>query len=165
MARIRKSRYSPFRYPVIRMHISLNRGILVATDGSVAAARAETVAATIAAGCGCRLTIATISRGLPAEDLRRLARTEGDLGAARHALIEEILNGAAERARRCGVTDIKTLTSYGDPGKAIVALAEAEQVDLIVIGRRGLGGLSSWLLGSVSKSIIDHARCAVTVVP
>jgi nucleotide-binding universal stress UspA family protein len=147
------------------MHISLDRGILVATDGSVAAARAETVAATIAAGCGRRLMIATISRGLPAEDLRRLARTQGDLGAARHALIEEILNGAAERARRCGVTDIRMLTGYGDPGKAIVALAEAEKVDLIVIGRRGLGGLSSWLLGSVSKSIIDHARCAVTVVP
>jgi nucleotide-binding universal stress UspA family protein len=147
------------------MHVSLNRGVLVATDGSVAAARAETVAATIAAGCGCRLVIATISRGLPADELRRLAHTEGDLGAARHALIEEILNGAEERARRAGVTDIKTLSSHGDPGKAIIAVAEGEQVDLIVIGRRGLGALSSWLLGSVSKFIVDHARCAVTVVP
>jgi nucleotide-binding universal stress UspA family protein len=37
-------------------------------------------------------------------------------------------------------------------------------VDLIVIGKRGLGGLSSLLLGSVSKAVVDGARCAVTVV-
>ena len=94
------------------------------------------------------ISVQLISRGLPA----RLAPPRAAYGAA-------------ERARRAGVADIKTLSTYGDPAKAIVAFAEKEQVDLIVIGRRGLGGLSSWLLGSVSKSIIDQARCAVTVVP
>ncbi len=147
------------------MHVSLSRGILVATDGSTSAARAETVAATVAGGCKCKLVILTISRGLPAAELRRLAHTEGDLGAARHALIEEILEGAAERARRAGATDIRLLTGHGDPAAAIIGTAESESVDMIVIGRRGLGGLSQLLLGSVSKSVVDHARCAVTVVP
>lgn len=137
----------------------------MATDGSTSAARAETVAATVAGGCKCKLVILTISRGLPAAELRRLAHTEGDLGAARHALIEEILEGAAERARRAGATDIRLLTGHGDPAAAIIGTAESELVDMIVIGRRGLGGLSQLLLGSVSKSVVDHARCAVTVVP
>lgn len=147
------------------MHVSLSRGILVSTDGSTSAARAETVAATIAAGCRCKLVILTVSRGLPAAELRRLAHTEGDVGAARHVLIEQILEGAADRARRAGATDIHPLSDHGDPAAAILSTAEREQVDLIVLGRRGLGGLSQLLLGSVSRSVVDRAHCAVTVVP
>lgn len=147
------------------MHISLNRGVLVATDGSTSAARAEGVAAAIAAGCNCRLIVVTVSRGLSAEELRRLAHIEGDLGKARHKLIENILNEAADRAKRAGVSDVTTLVVHGDPAAAIVASAEREQVDLIVMGRRGVGALSQLLLGSVSRSVVDHAPCAVTLVP
>jgi nucleotide-binding universal stress UspA family protein len=147
------------------MHLSLNRGVLVATDGSTSAARAEGVAAVIAAGCKCRLVIATISRGLPNAELRRLAHIEGDLGRARHTLIRNILEDAAERARRTGTTDVVTLTDGGDPATTILAIAEREQVDLIVLGRRGVGALSELLLGSVSRSVLDRAKCAVTVVP
>ena len=147
------------------MHPSLTGGVLVATDGSTSAARAETVAATIAAGCKCKLVILTISRGLPADELRRLAHTEGDLGAARHALIEQILEGAVDRAKRAGVTDIEPISEPGDPAATIVSTAARERVDLIVLGRRGLGGLQQLLLGSASKAVVDHARCAVTVVP
>lgn len=137
----------------------------MATDGSTSAARAEGVAAAIAVGLKCRLVIVTISRGLPAAELRRLAHTEGDISAARHALIEQILEDATERAKRAGAADIKALSDHGDPAATIVTIAEREGVDLIVVGKRGLGGLSSLLLGSVSRSVVDTARCAVTVVP
>jgi nucleotide-binding universal stress UspA family protein len=147
------------------VYVSLSRGVLVATDGSTSAARAETVAATIAAGCKSKLVILTVSRGLPADELRRLAHTEGDLGKARHALIEQILEGAMDRARRVGVTDVHPHSDHGDPAATIIKTAEREAVDLIVIGKRGLGSLSSLLLGSVSKAVVDGARCAVTVVP
>lgn len=147
------------------MHLSLNRGVLVATDGSTSAARAEGVAAAIAAGRNCRLMVMTVSRGLPGDELRRLAHIEGDLGKARHKLIENILNEAADRARHAGVTDVTTLATHGDPAAAIIAAAEREQVDLIVMGRRGVNALSQLLLGSVSRSVVDHASCAVTVVP
>lgn len=147
------------------MHLSLNRGVLVATDGSTSATRAEGVAAAIAAGCNVKLTIITISRGLPDAELRRLAHIEGDLGKARHSLIRNILGEAAERARRAGVKDVTTLSDHGDPADAILATAEREQVDLVVLGKRGISALSQLLLGSVSKSVVDRARCAVTVVP
>jgi nucleotide-binding universal stress UspA family protein len=139
--------------------------VLVATDGSTSAARAETVAATIAAGCKCKLVILTVSRGLPADELRRLAHTEGDLGAARHALIAQILEGAVDRATRAGVTDVQPLSDHGDPAATIIKTAEREAVDVIVVGKRGLGGLSSLLLGSVSRAVVDRAHCAVTLVP
>ena len=147
------------------MHLSLNRGVLVATDGSTSAARAEGVAAAIAASCGIRLIVLTISRGLPEAELRRLAHIEGDLGKARHALIKSILEEAADRAKRAGVADVTTLSDHGDPAKTILATAEREGVDLIVIGRRGVSALSQLLMGSVSRAIVDHAHCAVTVVP
>jgi nucleotide-binding universal stress UspA family protein len=147
------------------MYVSLSRGVLVATDGSTSAARAETVAATIAAGCKCKLVILTISKGLPADELRRLAHSEGDLGAARRALVEQILEDAADRAKRAGVTEIQSLADHGDPATRIVSTAERESVDMIVVGKRGLGGLAQLLLGSVSRAVVDHAPCAVTVVP
>jgi nucleotide-binding universal stress UspA family protein len=147
------------------MHISLNRGVLVATDGSTSAARAEGVAAAIAAGCKCRLMIVTVSRGLPDVELRRLARIEGDVGKARHTLIRNILEEAADRAKRAGATDVTTISEHGDPAAAILAIAERERVDLIVLGRRGVGALSELLFGSVSRSVVDLATCAVTVVP
>jgi nucleotide-binding universal stress UspA family protein len=147
------------------VHISLNRGVLVATDGSTSAARAEGVAAAIAAGCNCRLVVVTVSRGLSGDELRRLAHIEGDLGKARHKLIANILDEAADRAKRAGVADVTVRAVHGDPAAAIIAAAEGEQVDLIVMGRRGVGALTQLLLGSVSRSVVDRASCAVTVVP
>jgi nucleotide-binding universal stress UspA family protein len=46
-------------------------------------------------------------------------------------------------------------------------LCEAEEVgaNAIVLGSRGLGGLSSLLVGSVSHAVIQHADRAVIIVP
>ena len=50
----------------------------------------------------------------------------------------------------------------GDPG--LVLEAEAEKADLAVVGHRGRSGLASVLLGSVSRHLVDKARCPVVVV-
>jgi nucleotide-binding universal stress UspA family protein len=141
------------------------RGILVATDGSEGAARAEGVACAIASGCKCKLVILTISRGLSDVEIRRLAHIEGDIGKARHVLIERILGEATARASEAGVAEVRPITEPGDPATTILAVAAREQVDLIVIGKRGVGALSRIAFGSVSRSVSDHASCAVAVVP
>ncbi|NJR49603.1 MAG: universal stress protein [Leptolyngbyaceae cyanobacterium CSU_1_3] len=51
--------------------------------------------------------------------------------------------------------------SVGDPGKLICALAKTWNADLIVIGRRGLSGLSELFMGSVSNYVLHHASCHV----
>jgi nucleotide-binding universal stress UspA family protein len=48
--------------------------------------------------------------------------------------------------------------------QSITDYAKAEDVDLIVLGTRGLGGFDRLLLGSVSNGVVTHAHCSVLVV-
>jgi nucleotide-binding universal stress UspA family protein len=52
---------------------------------------------------------------------------------------------------------------HGDP--ATVLLAAARHADLIVIGTRGTGHRSPFLLGRVSQDIAVHATCPVLLIP
>ncbi len=49
-----------------------------------------------------------------------------------------------------------------DPGEALVA--ESGDADLVVVGSHGRSGLTAALLGSVSRHVVDHAKCPVVVV-
>lgn len=52
----------------------------------------------------------------------------------------------------------------GSAVATIIEVAEREQIDLIVLGSRGLNGLQSLLLGSVSQGVLHHAHCSVLVL-
>jgi nucleotide-binding universal stress UspA family protein len=52
----------------------------------------------------------------------------------------------------------------GVPAEVIVAEAEAEQADLIVVGTRWRSGLPQVLLGSVAEAVIRKAPCPVLAV-
>ncbi|GAA4202558.1 universal stress protein [Actinocatenispora rupis] len=51
----------------------------------------------------------------------------------------------------------------GNPAHRLVA--ESAEADLVVLGRRGLGGFRGLLLGSVSTQVSAHAYAPVLVVP
>ena len=48
---------------------------------------------------------------------------------------------------------------------ANVLLEAARRADLVVVGSRGRGGITSLLLGSVSQQVVHHAPCPVVIVP
>lgn len=52
----------------------------------------------------------------------------------------------------------------GNASAVIVAVAEAWQADLIVVGSHGYTGIKKLLLGSVAQSVVSHAPCSVEVV-
>jgi nucleotide-binding universal stress UspA family protein len=56
----------------------------------------------------------------------------------------------------------EALAVQGQP--ADVLLDRGADAELIVVGRRGLGGFRSLLLGSVSQQVVQHATCPVVVV-
>jgi nucleotide-binding universal stress UspA family protein len=53
----------------------------------------------------------------------------------------------------------------GAPVQILLSVAEAEAIDVIVVGSRGVGGFPELLLGSTSHQLAEHARCPVLVVP
>ncbi|SIS39770.1 universal stress protein [Salimicrobium flavidum] len=52
----------------------------------------------------------------------------------------------------------------GNPGERICEYAEENDVDIIVIGSRGLGGVKKLLLGSVSNNVVQKASKPVLVI-
>jgi nucleotide-binding universal stress UspA family protein len=53
----------------------------------------------------------------------------------------------------------------GTPVDKLVAVASAEEADMLVVGSRGRGFLRAALLGSVSRELVSLAPCPVLVVP
>jgi nucleotide-binding universal stress UspA family protein len=77
---------------------------------------------------------------------------------------ERLVEGAKWQAQSAGVAKVTSLVEDGDPAHRIVEVAEREGVDLIVMGRRGLGDLKGLLLGSVTHKVAQAARCACLTV-
>jgi nucleotide-binding universal stress UspA family protein len=58
----------------------------------------------------------------------------------------------------------ETILIEGRPSATIVEQADKNEVDLIVMGSRGLGGISGWILGSTSRRVVDSCTKPVLIV-
>jgi nucleotide-binding universal stress UspA family protein len=77
---------------------------------------------------------------------------------------ERLVAGARWQAEHAGVAKVTGLVEDGDPAHRIVEVARRENVDLIVMGRRGIGDLKGLLLGSVTHKVAQAATCACLTV-
>jgi nucleotide-binding universal stress UspA family protein len=82
---------------------------------------------------------------------------------SQEASITEQLQQLCEEARTKGVT-AHWEYRIGPAGDLICAYAQEMDADLVVLGRRGLRGVSEMILGSVSNHVMHHCRCSVLIV-
>jgi len=59
---------------------------------------------------------------------------------------------------------VDTRIEEGRPAKKIVELAEKENFDLIIIGRQGYGMIEGFILGSVSREVVNTSTKPVLVI-
>jgi len=140
--------------------------ILLASDGSDHALLAAKVAAEIVSKFGSKLTLLSVYTPpvvpAPMMEAPEMVETTTILRYA-----EELQDGVE---RRTGQVLEEAGGPYfcrreiGHPVDMIVNVAGREKADLIVMGSRGLGGLESFLLGSVSDRVLHHAHCPVLIV-
>ena len=104
----------------------------------------------------------------PAETLGDLGLFSGSVGKIGEneevdEFAETVLEDASQTAADHGVT-VETVTVRGEPERAIVAYADNEAFDLIVIGSHGREGAARILLGSVADKVVRRSPTPVLVV-
>ena len=78
--------------------------------------------------------------------------------------IRETLTGRTAELLQ-GVSEVElSVVQHPSPGRALVEIAEDEDVDLVILGSHGRSGLSRAFLGSVAERVVRHAPCPVLVV-
>ena len=135
------------------------RNILVALDGSAHSDRALSEAIDLAAAGNGSLTL--ISVGVPPT-----------LWPSAYVVVvpdEELENTAQQSVDKAAATVpdnvfVSKAVRVGRPADEIVATAKEQGNDLIVMGARGRGAVSSLLLGSVTHSVLNQSPKAVLIV-
>jgi nucleotide-binding universal stress UspA family protein len=134
--------------------------ILLATDGSAHAWQALAYAQELALRDQAQIVIVHAFDPVPTY----LGDQPRNRVAARHVSAgEDVASQAAEALREAGV-DVVVEVLEGPPAEAILKVAQVRGCDLVVMGTRGLGALTSLLLGSVSHRVLAHARVPVMIV-
>ncbi len=83
--------------------------------------------------------------------------------------VGEIVSGAEKSmsefvAQHFAGVDARGVVVVGYAAEEILAVAEKEQVDLIVMGTRGRKGIDLILFGSVAEKVVKNAACPVVTI-
>lgn len=133
--------------------------ILLGYDGSAVADKSYAVALDFARHFDATLSVLAIVRP---PDIGDDVETEAIVENTRHWLRERMkkLEALAREANARVTFHLQT----GHPAEHLLAFAENNAIDHIIVGHVGKSALKRWLVGSVSRQVIDHATCSVTVV-
>jgi len=150
------------------------RKILVALDGSEPSNNALEHAATIAKKFDAELIlVAVVQRmmipifpdegfgAIPLSAAKDMAQYQDKM----RVLYQNVLKEAEEKVKE-EYPGVKTqsILKEGRPSATIVEQAEKDDVDIIVLGSRGIGGYTGWILGSTSRRVVDSCTKPVLIV-
>lgn len=141
--------------------------ILVPVDGSKNAVAALEKAVELCKLTGAKLTLLTVYRhhSMLEASFSMVRREDPDnMDDIMRDHAKAVAEEAKAHAIALGAENPRAFVRNGWVARAIIAFAEEHEMDLIVIGSRGLGSLESYLLGSVSHKVTGMAQCPVLVV-
>ena len=147
--------------------------ILVPLDGSELSLKALDAAASVAQKFGGSITLlhayflqpvlfpepipsASPAPILTRDDVARMAEGAERLG-------NRILDEGEQRIKSANL-EVKKIVVEGHAVEEIVRVANEENIDLIVIGARGVSHMREMLLGSVTDGVLHHVHCPVLVI-
>lgn len=134
--------------------------ILLAADGSdnsVRAAREAVYIATKETGAEVTVLFVIDHKESESEDLHRGASTEVEM--SRQKKIQPIIDMLEQEK-----VFYKVEMIYGIPSKVVAEYANEQNVDLLVMGKRGLNPMQEMVLGSVSRSVVNKVNSPILIV-
>ncbi|MBC8224173.1 universal stress protein [Candidatus Bathyarchaeota archaeon] len=148
--------------------------ILVALDGSEPSNNALEHAVSIATNFKAKLImLAVVPRvmipifpddgfgGIPLSASKDMAQYQEKMREAYQSVLDDAMIQIKEE--HSGLM-VEAVLKEGRPSATIKDFAENEGVDLIVMGSRGLGGYTGWILGSTSRKVVDSCTKPVIIV-
>ena len=138
-------------------------GIVVGVDGSSHSRMALERAAAEAAAHGAALTVLTIHQAVrdvygSASHYPDDASLTDKAKEAAQAATDQVLASLGSRPASVTVTAV-----HGLPADELIKASQG--ADMLVLGRRGQGGFARLVMGSVTNQVVQHAHCAVLIVP
>ena len=135
--------------------------ILVPTDGSEFAVKAQKHALFLASVSGAEIIAVSVTEnnfvnGLPLDDeVYQL-----------NQILKERSEENLKEFDKLNEEDLKVthVVREGSPARVILEVADEEAVDLIVMGSSGKSGFDRFIMGSVADKVVNSAKCAVLVV-
>ena len=141
--------------------LMMYKKILVPTDGSEFAKKAQRHALFLASVTGAEIVAVSVTEnnfvnGLPLDDeVYQL-----------NQLLKERSEENLEEFDKLNEDDLKIthVIKEGSPARCILEVASEEDVDLIVMGSSGKSGFDRFIMGSVADKVVNSAKCAVLVI-
>jgi nucleotide-binding universal stress UspA family protein len=139
---------------VIVKKVSALSNLLVCVDGSAHAIKALDYGVKLGEKMGSSITLLNVQERMLYDSSPKTAEEFGE------RVLSKALDAVQKRKLKVG----KQL-GFGVPSDVIAEVAEKGKYDLIVLGSRGLGTVSRFLLGSVSDDVTHKAKCSLLLVP
>jgi nucleotide-binding universal stress UspA family protein len=139
------------------------KAIVVGTDGSERATVAVDEAFALAKMAGATLHAVHVVHPAIAAGFHDSVGTQIEIDRLRRqagAIRERTL----AEAERLGVPIAIHNPGSNDAAEALIKIAEEVNADLVVVGNRGMSGVTRFVLGSVPNKVAHHCPCSVLIV-
>ena len=138
--------------------------ILIATDGSENSKNAVRSGINLAKNTGAKVYAVYVIHPVSVASGRK---GPDWVKAAKDMMKEdgEEATGYVEKMSKEENLDVESVILEGDPRDEIIKFADKNDIDLIIMGTRGLSGIKRFMVGSVADKIVRHSEKEVLVVP